>query len=152
MKILKVSTKQRKIGDFGERMAALYLILHGYRILERNYVSGGAEIDIIARKSDVTAFVEVKARNLKHLGQHESRPADAVTSEKQRKIIAVANRYKARKPFDGKMRFDIIEVYLEDGKFRPKVKEIKHLESAFNLDTAYDSKYYYKRKKEGSNL
>ena len=50
------------------------------------------------------------------------------------------------------MRYDIIEVYLEDGKRGPKVKEIKHIKSAFNLDTAYDASYYYKRKKEGSVL
>lgn len=152
MNILKVVTPNRKIGNLGERRAKWYLIKHGYRILERNYEANGAEIDIIARKKNITAFIEVKARNVKHLGFREERPASAVTPDKQRKIIRAARYYGRSKPFDGRMRYDIIEVYLEDGKRGPKVKEIKHIKSAFNLDTAYDASYYYKRKKEGSVL
>ena len=90
--------------------------------------------------------------DIKGLEYMATRPASAVNSEKQRKIISVSKQYRATHPFKGRMRYDIIEVYLEDGKRRPMVKEIKHLEAAFNLDTAYDAKYYYKRKKEGSVL
>ena len=152
MNIFKAKTPKRIIGDFGEKRAMWHLIKKGYRILERSYKAEGAEIDIIARKKDITAFVEVKARNVKHLGYMESRPASAVTPEKQRKIIKTAGQYRSTHPFKGKMRYDIIEVYLEDGKNRPRVKEIKHLEASFTLDTAYDASYYYKRKKEGSVL
>jgi putative endonuclease len=152
MNILKVKTKNREIGDLGERRAVWHLIKKGYRILKTNYEANGAEIDIIARKKNITAFVEVKARNVKHLGRMEARPASAVTPEKQRKIIRLSNYFRRTHPFDGRMRFDIIEVYLEDGKKRPKIKEIKHLEAAFTLDTAYDESYYYKRRKEGSVL
>ena len=152
MKILKVKTRNREIGNFGERRAVWHLIKKGYRILKTNYEANGAEIDIIARKKNITAFVEVKARNVKHAGHMEARPASAVNPEKQRKIIKLSGYYRRTHPFDGRMRYDIIGVYLEDGKKRPKVKEIKHLEAAFNLDTAYDKSYYYKRKKEGSVL
>lgn len=152
MNILKVLTPNRKIGNLGERRAVRHLRRNGYRILEKNYEALGAEIDIIARKRNITAFIEVKARNISHMGYMEARPASAVTPEKQRKIIKVSRQYRQSHPFDGRMRYDIIEVYLEGGRNHPKVKEIKHLEAAFNLDTSYDSKYYYKRKKEGSVL
>ena len=151
MNILKVLTPNRKIGNFGERRALWHLIKKGYRILETNYEARGAEIDIIARKKNITAFIEVKTRNIKNVGFMETRPASAVTPEKQRKIIKVSTHYRNVHPFDGRMRYDIIEVYLKDEK-RLKVKEIKHLEAAFNLDTAYDKGYHYKRKKEGSVL
>ena len=36
-------------GRWGERLAAWYLLCHGYRILERNYRYGRWEIDIVAR-------------------------------------------------------------------------------------------------------
>ena len=85
MKILEVFTKNRIIGNLGEREAVKHLRKSGYRILEKNYVALGYEIDVIARKKNVTAFVEVKARNVKHLGHYEARPASAVTPEKQRK-------------------------------------------------------------------
>ena len=152
MNILKILTGKRLTGNFGEKKAAAFLKKKGYRILERNYQAQGAEIDIIARKKGVTAFIEVKSRNLKSLGYMEARPASAVTPDKQRKIIKVSTHYRRAHPFDGRMRYDVIEVYLEDGKNSPRVKEIKHLEAAFNLDTAYDKGYAYRRQKEGSVL
>ena len=137
MKILEIFTKNRIIGNLGEREAVRHLRRSGYQILEKNYVALGYEIDVIARKKNVTAFVEVKARNVKHLGHFEARPASAVTPEKQRKLISVANYYSKVKKLDTRMRFDIIEVYLEDKNKGIKVKETKHLENAFDWNTAY---------------
>lgn len=142
MKILKIRTQQRKTGNLGERRAMLYLILHGYRILERNYTALGAEIDIIARKKNLTAFIEVKARNIKHLDRMGIRPASAVDSEKQRKIIKTANYYMAHNPHGGRLRFDVIEIYLEDKSRGVRVKDIKHLIGAFDNDTAYKNNAY----------
>ena len=56
MRILKVKTEKRRLGNFGERRAALYLWLHGYIVLRRNYTGGEIydveipEIDIIAKR------------------------------------------------------------------------------------------------------
>ena len=153
MKILKVLTPNRIIGNLGENAAKRFLRKSGYRILERNYTAHGAEIDIIARKDNITAFIEVKTRNIKYLGFKEARPASAVTPEKQRKIIKVANHYIKNHSIDTRLRLDIIEVYTEDdSKGRSRIKEIKHIEGAFNKDTAFDRTYAYQRKKEGSNL
>ena len=137
MNILKITTKNRKIGNLGERAALWFLIKKGYFILKRNYTAADAEIDIIARKRGVIAFVEVKARNIKHLGKSEARPASAVTPEKQRKIIRTAGCYLVRHKADERVRFDIIEVYLEDARRGVKLKEIKHIENAFDKNTAY---------------
>ncbi len=136
MKILKVKTERRELGNLGERRAALYLFLRGYRILERNYVSGGAEIDIIARRGKICAFVEVKTRTEGHGSLKEPRPASAVTPEKQAKIISAARDYRYRKPLRAQMRFDIIEVLVREGKKKPKILKINHLISAFDADTA----------------
>ena len=143
----------RKVGAVGEDIAEKYLKKQGYKIIERNYhASRFSEIDIIARRDNITAFIEVKTRNVKNLGQMETRPASSVTPEKQRKIIKTANYYSTHKRPDTRFRFDVIEVYIEDGILNKKVKEIKHLEGAFDLNSAFDQKYYYIRKKEGSNL
>ena len=152
MNILKILTPQREIGNFGEKAAARLLRRKGYKILERNYTACGAEIDIIARRKNVTAFVEVKTRNTKHLGQEIARPASSVTPEKQRKIIKVASYYNSHNRPDTRLRFDVIEVYTEGENIRPKINEIKHIEGAFDLNSAFDQKYQYIRKKEGSNL
>ena len=87
MNILRVLTPKRVTGNFGERAAASYLRKNGYKILEKNFVGLGNEIDIIAKSRDTLAFVEVKTRNISSAPEFESRPAASVTKEKQRKII-----------------------------------------------------------------
>lgn len=51
-----------RLGFVAEYYAAAYLILKGYRILHLRYRVKGGEIDIIARRGNMVAFVEVKAR------------------------------------------------------------------------------------------
>ena len=140
MNILKVLTPKRAIGNLGERRAARFLVFHGYRILERNFVAENAEIDIIAKKRNVLAFIEVKTRSLTSLGKKEARPASAVTPDKQKKIIKAASRFATRKYAGSRKRFDIIEVYVDSSKKRIKVTEIRHLENTFNINTAYGIK------------
>ena len=140
MNILKILTEKRKIGNLGEQAAIKYLRKNGYRIIRKNYTAVGAEIDIIAQKDGVTSFVEVKARNIKNLGTYEPRPASAVTPEKQRKIIRTASYFLSRYTEKTRIRFDVIEVYLEDFVLGVKIKEIKHLIDAFNKNTAYSRK------------
>ena len=54
--------KSQRRGHVSEYLAALSLILRGYRILAMRYRVRAGEIDIIARKGDVVSFIEVKAR------------------------------------------------------------------------------------------
>ncbi|MBO5316703.1 MAG: YraN family protein [Clostridia bacterium] len=135
MKILEILTQKRKTGNIGEAAAAKYLKKQGYRILERNFSTDNAEIDIIAKKDNLIAFVEVKTRTLGHESPREPRPASAVTQEKQRKIIRAASYYLSRNRQIARSRFDIIEVFLEENRKNPK--EIKHLLGTFDLNTAY---------------
>ena len=142
MNILKVITPKRAIGNLGEKRAARFLVWHGYRILERNYVADGAEIDLIAKKGDVLAFVEVKTRSLSSLGVKQARPASSVTPEKQKKIIKAASCYVGYKHTNLRKRFDIIEVYVDSSNEKTRVIKIKHLENTFNINTAYNKNNY----------
>ena len=96
----------RSLGAFGEERAARYLRWHGYRILERNFRCRMGEIDIIARKGKILAFVEVKLRR-------DDRFAEArefVTAAKQRRILAAAQLYLSAHPDeDLQPRFDVLE-------------------------------------------
>ncbi len=49
-------------GHWAEWIAAIYLVLRGYRILARRHRTPYGEIDIIARRGKRLAFVEVKRR------------------------------------------------------------------------------------------
>lgn len=51
-----------QIGNRGEQLAAEALVRQGYEIIDRNWKTRWAEIDIIAKKHDVLYFIEVKFR------------------------------------------------------------------------------------------
>ena len=152
MRILEILTPKRLIGNLGERAAAKYLRKSKYKIIKKNYTAVGAEIDIIAEKDDVTAFIEVKTRNVKHLGYKEARPASSVTPEKQRKIIKAASYYQTHNRPVGRLRFDVIEVYTEGEGLKVKVKDVKHLIGTFDKNSAFGPEYHYRKKKEESVL
>lgn len=120
-----MSYSGKKEGRLGEDVATKYLMNCGYKILERNFVQKTGEIDIIAIDKDSTvAFVEVKARKSMKYG----RPMDAVNFAKQRKITRTALLYQAMNElYDTQFRFDVIEVYINDGC------KVNHLENAFEV-------------------
>ncbi len=139
MKILEVLTPRRKIGNKGEKIAARHLKRLGYKILRRNYAPFDNEIDIIAEDREHIIFVEVKTRSTDKMSAYEARPASAVTEDKQRRIISTAKYYVGGLDRKKKLRFDVIEVYL-DKKGKPA--EVIHMENAFNHNTAYKRKVY----------
>ena len=49
-------------GRQAERIAAWWLRLKGWRILDKRVRTGVGEIDLVARRGTIVAFVEVKAR------------------------------------------------------------------------------------------
>ncbi len=105
-------TEKRRTGDKGERRTARYLMLRGYRILERNFTYGHKEIDVIARRGKVIAFVEVKTRS----DSAVLSPRTAVTRAKQQNIIAAAHGYRMLHDTSGmNIRYDIAEVNVSGG-------------------------------------
>jgi len=115
----------RTLGAFGEEEAVRCLRRKGYRIVQRNYRCRFGEIDIIARKRNILAFVEVKLRKDRRFAEAR----EFVTRQKQQRILASAQLYLASHPEDLQPRFDVIEVYAPDGE-RGAIT-VEHLENAF---------------------
>ncbi|MBI2637631.1 MAG: YraN family protein [Candidatus Sungbacteria bacterium] len=60
-------TKKREFGDMGEKIAEMYLVDNGYRVIEKNYeITKTGEIDIVGEKNGVLIFFEVKTRDVTH--------------------------------------------------------------------------------------
>lgn len=118
---------KRDIGYAGETAVCKFLRKNGYEILKRNYTIRGGEIDIIARKNDCIAFVEVKTRRLDALQSGE----EAVTKSKQKRIIKTAQRYFSLldKPCNGRFDVAVVEMSGEE------IKKIKYYVSAFDAST-----------------
>ncbi len=117
-------------GEIGERAAKKYLKQAGLRFLTANFRSERGEIDLIFRDGDCLAFIEVKTRS----SEGWTRPAAAVDARKRRLLSQCALDYlKLLKNPEIKIRFDIVEVLLKDGK----VHEVRHLPNTFSLSKPY---------------
>ncbi|WP_374655909.1 YraN family protein [Dongia sp.] len=96
--------QSRQRGHFAESLAVAYLRLKGYRILERNWRSKLGEIDILVRKGNVLALVEVKTR-----GDRDLARGAVLAPQRQRLIRALGHYLKTRPGLAGlDLRCDII--------------------------------------------
>ncbi|MBA4851618.1 YraN family protein [Emticicia sp. BO119] len=93
-------------GNKAEEMAATFLLKKGYSILDRNYVFGKGEIDIIALKDNWLVFIEVRARSEVVYGF----PEQTISKAKASLIMKTAENYIYQKDWRGKIRFDIIAI------------------------------------------
>lgn len=93
-------------GHRAELLCCLALWFKGYRILTRRYKTHQGEIDIVARKGKVLAFIEVKAR------PDMSKAAEAVNPFQQARMARTAALYHAHNRGLSKlqMRFDVMLV------------------------------------------
>ena len=93
-------------GHRGEWLAAWALRLKGYRILATRHRTRLGEIDLVARRGDTVAIVEVKARATLEQAM------DAVGPGSQRRIEAAADLWLARQPDHARLslRFDLVAV------------------------------------------
>jgi putative endonuclease len=112
-----------RTGLSAEAKAAALLMAKGYRILARRFRTPHGEIDIVARKGDLLAFVEVKAR------ASLDDAAYAVTPRQQQRIIDAAQGWLMVHPehAEFELRFDVILV-------APKSLP-RHLKAAFDAST-----------------
>jgi len=123
-----VNARQR-FGRAAEEAAALHLTQSGWRLLGRNVRIGRGELDIVARRGPVLAFIEVKGRRTGTCGA----PEDAVGPRKRRQVARLAELWLAARPWALRgvtdVRFDVIAV---DAGVNPV--QVRHLPAAFTLD------------------
>jgi len=120
---------RQHFGRAAEAAAARYLQARGWTLLGRNVRIGRGELDLIVRRGDVLAFVEVKARRSGSCGT----PEDAVDGRKRRQVARLAELWLAARPWAlrgvSDVRFDVVAVDAIGD--RPQVR---HLPGAFTLD------------------
>jgi len=122
----KAKPEHLRRGELGERAARTFLRRRGLKFLAANFRSDRGEIDLIFRDEDCLAFIEVKTRS----SEDWTRPAAAVNAERRRRLSRAALDYlRLLKNPRVKIRFDIVEVLLAEGK----VREVRHLPNTFAM-------------------
>ena len=122
----RVTKATNAFGELGERIAVRWLERAGWRILSRRYRSGRRDIDVVAERDGLIAFVEVKARS----GDAFGSPVEAVHRRKQRELAKSAQAWIDRHGRAGESyRFDVMGVLLRERRVY-----IRHIPSAFQVN------------------
>lgn len=122
----------RQTGDKGEDFVCCYLSSNNYEIVKRNYTIKGGEIDIIAVKGEIVAFVEVKTRALNALVSGY----DAITKQKKMHIFRTAQHYYINSHCSLQPRFDVAVVETDHNDNM----SIDYIENAFDMS---DTNIYF---------
>lgn len=105
---MSLARRQRawRRGVWAETVCTIVLRLRGYRIIERRLRSPAGEIDILARRGDVLAVVEVKARG------DIATAAEAITPRQRERLIRAAGWVLSGRPDLAalQVRFDVMLV------------------------------------------
>ena len=105
-----------------EALSALFLRLKGWRILDTRVRTGAGELDLVARRGGVIAFIEVKQRRSMDAARY------AVTPRQQTRLIRAASLWRSRHPHLAHLqpRFD---VFVWTGRGWPR-----HIQGAFAIE------------------
>ncbi|MBI1866503.1 MAG: YraN family protein [Candidatus Staskawiczbacteria bacterium] len=123
-------SQHNEVGKIGEEIAKRFLIKQGYKIIEQNYKTKYAEIDLIAKKPfgrlragkiDLV-FVEVRTK----VGDNFGTPEETINKKKMRKLTGNALAYTAFKKWNGALRIDAICIVLNSDY---SVKRLNHYEN-----------------------
>lgn len=114
--------QHNELGKKGEQIAVDFLLKNDYIILEKNYRYLKAEVDIIAKKEDIIAAIEVKTRTSNYFGN----PEEFVNPKKIKLLLSAMDNYVVERDLDMEVRFDIIAIITNKNK-----TSIEHLEDAF---------------------
>lgn len=95
-------------GKIGEDIAQKYLKKQGYKILERNFKTKYAEIDLVARQKNELVFVEVRTKK----GEAFGTPEESLNQRKLRKLWWNARGYTNKIRWQGPYRIDAVCIVL----------------------------------------
>lgn len=115
---------RREFGRVGEDAAVAHLQALGFSVRERNFLCRWGEVDIVAQKDDLVAFVEVRMRSHAAWGD----PGLTVHGKKQRRVVKAALHYLYAHDLRDKMiRFDVVTVLGRGAK-----AHLEHIPNAFD--------------------
>ena len=108
-------------------LASQYLRKKRYKLVATNYRCRYGEIDLIVSNREYLVFVEVKLRKSAKFAN----AFEHVDHWKQDRLRTTAEIYLSQNPTDLQPRFDVIEIYAQDGIDTVK-PIINHMEDAFS--------------------
>lgn len=116
-------SNKRRFGNIGENVACVYLENHGFRVAERNYLRKWGEIDIVAIKSGVIHFVEVKSVS----GVTSIRAEENMHPGKLKRLQRTAQTYLLERHLDQDWQIDLAVVTINEAERSAKVNFLDNI-------------------------
>ncbi len=117
-------TKKIKIGNFGQQLAAQFLLDRNYQFLAQNYHCPEGEIDLIFLDQEQLVFVEVKTR----LSQQFGLPEEAIDQSKKEKLYQTALTYLAKEEINhDNWRIDCLAVEIDQANKKARIRYHKNI-------------------------
>lgn len=121
---IKGKSHNKQVGYSGEEFVSRYLEKKGFKILVRNFVIQGGEIDLICMDEDEIVFVEVKSLSSKS----EIMLEQTITKKKTKSLIKTCRVWLSRKGLENcEWRIDFVGVIFER---YDKIIAVKHIKGA----------------------
>jgi len=129
-------TKRRKLGDIGENIACHFLEKRGFEIMDRNYLRKWGEIDIVAKKSNIIHFIEVKSVSVQgialdnevtHGTGGDYRPEDNIHPWKLKRLSRAMQTYLLEKGLDCEWQLDVITVKIDQSNRKARVEILENV-------------------------
>ena len=128
------TSDSQKIGELGENVACMFLMKHGFEVLERNYTKKWGEIDVVAQKEGKLYFVEVKSVSCETLPDFSvdeplrKRPEEGMHPWKLKRLSRVVETYLISKRVGNTpWQFDLLLVFLDLKNRTARVKTIENI-------------------------
>src|SRR3989344_9298914 len=115
-------SQHNEVGKIGEEIAKKFLEKQGYKIIEQNYKTKYAEIDLIVKKKKDLVFVEVRTK----VGDNFGTPEETINKTKMKKLQGNSMAYTATKKWDGFFRIDAVCIVLKPDY---SVERLNHYEN-----------------------
>jgi putative endonuclease len=121
-------SQHNEVGKIGEELARKYLEGKGYKIVEQNYRTRYAEIDLVATlregffEKEKLVFVEVRTK----IGEKYGSPEDTINKQKLWKVLQNANSYAGFKKWQGMYYIDAVCIVLRSDL---TVERLNHYEN-----------------------
>ena len=120
-----MTAARQAFGQLGERIAERWLRRDGWVVVNRRFRNGRRDIDLVVRRDQTVAFVEVKARK----GDDFGGPVEAVNWRKQRELARSAQVWIDRHGQSAEdYRFDVVGVLVNGDRVR-----VRHVPDAFAI-------------------
>ena len=104
-------TYNKQTGNKGEDMAAVWIQVKGYVIIERNWRFKHWEVDIIASKENKLHFFEIKTRTSAKFGH----PEESIGAKKMQNLLNAAQEYQYLHPEWKLLQFDVLSITMLKG-------------------------------------